>query len=301
MIALALSAALLSTPACPPDWEPDMLPALLRGTAPEAVRKYYRTGDLEAEDFSTAMQARFHWDQGRDPKWQDFDWLYGLPQDPEPDCLNVVGVVDETLNLGDVMVTLQNGGVAVSRRYAMVREDGAWKIDDIAMEPEGWRLSEYLAVDPAIRRHEPPGEDQRRGPFGMGLSDGIGQMILNLYEASARDGQAPGRYLSPDLQRLLADDAIRREPRLTFDWLDGGDPAPTLDELGGTVLNTTGPMGDSPASASPMVWFDRGEVHVVRRFHLVDHDGYWRIEDVCMHPEELSLRAVLEGDDDPSC
>lgn len=301
MIAIALAAVVLSaSPDCPPDWEPDMQAAGLRMDAREAVDRLYHTGELSADDFSTAMQARFHWDQGRDPNWQDFDWVFGLTQEPDIDCLNVTRVVRDTADRGQVLATFQNGGVPVSREYTMVREDRRWKIDDIAMEPEGWMLSEYLAIDPEVRRHQPPGEDQRRGPSGMRASDGIAEMMQNLY-AAAEDGPVPARYLSADLQRLFADDAIREWNRVNFDWLRGGQEPGEVTDFRAWVLNVSPAMDGHGATAPILVQFKMNGEEVSRRFHLMDADGHWIVSDVCMFPERQSLRAVLEGHEDAAC
>lgn len=277
-----------------------MQAAGLRMDAREAVDGLYHTGELSADDFSTAMQARFHWDQGRDPNWQDFDWVFGLTQEPDIDCLNVTRVVRDTADRGQVLATFQNGGVPVSREYTMVREDRRWRIDDIAMEPEGWMLSEYLAVDPEIRLYQAPGEDQRRGPSGVGASDGIAEMMANLYGA-AEEGAAPARYFSADLQRLMADDTVREWNRVNFDWLHGGQEAAEITGFSAYVLNISPAFDGKPATAPTLVKFDNHGQETHRRFHLIEEDGHWVINDVCMFPEDQSLRSLLEGQDDPSC
>lgn len=144
-----------------------------------------------------------------------------------------------------------------------------------------------LCVATPVAAQEPPGQDQTRGPYGMGLGDGINPMILGLWNATPPGEAPPMRYFSRDLQaRMAAGD-------LPAGWFRPRVDAGPADGLYVWLLNTTGPHDGRPASASVSMGFrDSGWG---RRLLLIDQDGYWVIDHVCLFPEGRSLHTLLDS------
>lgn len=150
-----------------------------------------------------------------------------------------------------------------------------------------------LCVATSVAAQEPPGKDQVRGPYGMGLSDGISPMILGMWNATPPGEAPPPRYFSWELQaRMAAGD-------LPKGWLRPRVDAGPEDDLYIWVLNTTGPHDGGPASADVSLGF-RGSGWG-RRLQLIDQDGYWVIAHVCLFPERTSLHSLLDPAFDPLC
>jgi hypothetical protein len=143
-----------------------------------------------------------------------------------------------------------------------------------------------LCVATPVVAQEPPGKDQVRGPYGMGLSDGISAMILGMWHATPPGEAPPPRYFSRELQaRMAAGDLPRGWLRPRVDAGPEGDRYIW-------VLNTTGPHDGRPASADVSLGFrDSGWG---RRLQLIDQDGYWVIGHVCLFPEATSLHGLLD-------
>ncbi len=162
-----------------------------------------------------------------------------------------------------------------------------------------------LTLTPSAAAQEPPGESQRRAPSGMTSSDGVGELVAEIYGATPREGGwPPMRYFSRELQARIAVDRARPVPRVPAGWLRrAGDPWPSPD-FHAWVLNTSGSGGGRPASAAVSLGFD-DQTGWGRRMQLIDEGGYWVIDDVCMFPEILSLDNALnipgptEPDHDP--
>jgi hypothetical protein len=137
-----------------------------------------------------------------------------------------------------------------------------------------------------------PSPSQRRGPWGMGLSDGLHELMAEIYRKTPPGQSPPARYLSPALRALLEADARRPQPEVG-DWLRG-EGEPPVDELAIHVLNTSGSIGGQPAYASVSVSnFMRPGPGWGRRFRLIDQGGYWVIDDVVIYPGDVSLRSLL--------
>lgn len=155
-------------------------------------------------------------------------------------------------------------------------------------------LTLMLALVAPAAAQERPGESQRRAPSGMTSSDGIGELVAEIYGATPPEGGwPPMRYFSRRMQSRIVADQIRPVPRVAPDWLRRADypwPSPRFHAW---VLNTSGALGDRPASAVVSLGFDDG-TGWGRRMRLIDEGGYWVIDHVCMFPEVLSLDAVLD-------
>lgn len=163
-----------------------------------------------------------------------------------------------------------------------------------------------LSLAAPVAAQVPPGKSQRVAGSGMRHSDGLNALAFELYgEAVRAAGRAPDRYFSRALQARLAADRSRPVPRLAADWFIHPDAAWPSDAFYAHVLNTTGGSADRPGSASVSLGF-RDRPGWGRRLGLIEQDGYWVIDNVCMFPQRAALRDVLnspgptEPDHDPA-
>ena len=110
-----------------------------------------------------------------------------------------------------------------------------------------------------------------------------------LHGVTAR-GETPPDLFAPGLaDQLRADQRSGAARRLDQDWLSGGGDISAVTDVQLNSLNRTGVddivMGLAFTNAE-------GEA-MYRRIHLGCHDGRWRVEDVDLHPESVSLRSLL--------